>query len=888
MTVAPLIDTASLPTHLAMVARRLNIAGVDGSGDTFLHTSYLTEILIKSIATGLLAGVRCGTPTVAHKFEYELVRADGLGIWERVISDFTGQSHAGYLDSELQSTAAWVSKKRTKTDDAWARDVAEKCTTILNFLGMPDTEVPPRLTVRHILSQFVRIRNKTKAHGAVGEDFFEKANPLYVSATATLLQNCPIVRWEWYQLSIRPQKNNVRAVELKGLSPSHVKASESEKLRPRIAGIHFRTHDKGQLFHCGELLRCSRECLSFSIPNGGYTKKGVAEFLDYGTGNVEHVELPAYLQPPAPLPASATEGAAALDVYADALGNLPRRPPRYVDRRRLQDELVERLRDRNHPIITLHGRGGIGKTSLALHVAHELSDAADPKFDYILWLSARDLELKPSGATEVRRAIADIDSVCKAIGRLLGQGETTEDFASLLQDPSKIGSEGILFIFDNFETLDDPRGFHRFLDTHTHIPNKVLITSRERAFKGDYPVEVGGMEYEEAERLLRDEAVVLNIKNLLVDSATRDIFDYTDGHPYVMRVLLGEIAKEGHWVPLKSLVPRRSDLLNVVFERSFNKLTPSGRWAFLCVANWRSVVSELILLVVLGQRELDAEAGLDECVRLALLMRYELKDESFCYGAPELARLFAKKKLDGDPDRLLVHEDLELLREFGPLRAKDAPSTPLGSLIDRFLARCIAEASNLEPDKQTHLDSVVSNIAELWPAAWPKVAHFRRAINSQAKDVGYALRRAVEEQPFSKDAWLARADFARHQGDEATFIAAILSAVDADPSDVQLVRNTAFDLCKYVVDHKLEIEKARRGVYLASLRNHMERIAGELDATGLSRLAWLFLLEEDQEGAWKYANRGLAADATNGHCLSLVERLYNQGYRSPSEDNKGT
>ncbi len=94
-----MINTSVLPTHLAAVVRRLNVAGEEASGEKFLMTSYVTEILIKTVAIGLLAGVRTASTNVAHKFEYEVVRADGLGTWERVISDFTGQSHAGYLDS---------------------------------------------------------------------------------------------------------------------------------------------------------------------------------------------------------------------------------------------------------------------------------------------------------------------------------------------------------------------------------------------------------------------------------------------------------------------------------------------------------------------------------------------------------------------------------------------------------------------------------------------------------------------------------------------------------------------------------------------------------------------------------------------------------------------
>ena len=60
----------------------------------------------------------------------------------------------------------------------------------------------------------------------------------------------------------------------------------------------------------------------------------------------------------------------------------------------------------------------------------------------------------------------------------------------------------------------------------------------------------------------------------------------------------------------------------------------------------------------------------------------------------------------------------------------------------------------------------------------------------------------------------------------------------------------------------------------------MEKVASALDATGLSRLAWLFLLEENVDKARKYANDGCAKDPTNKYCLSILERIEYQVERS--------
>ncbi len=484
-----MIETTGLPTHLALVARRLKVAGADSSADTWLMASYVAECFLKTIACVLVSGIRKSNPSIAHKLEYELVRADGLGSWEKIIGDCTGHALAGYLDSDLQPLIVWITKRRTQADDEWARDAATRCADILSLLEMP---------------------------------------------------------------------------------------------------------------------------------------------------------------------------------------------------------------------------------------------------------------------------------------------------------------------------------------------------------------------------------------------------------PYVMRVLLGEIASDQRRVPLKSLVPRRSDLLDVVFERSFNKLSEDARWVFLCVSNWRSVIPELALVVTLGLRGLDAERGMEECLRLSLLSRYELADESMSLSAPELARHFGRKKLEGDPDRLLIKEDLELIQSFGPLHVDQVGRTTIDSLIDKLHQKAMEAAERGDSSAIARFDSILVHTAELHPAAWLRVAEFRQTTKATAEQIDEALRRAVEEMPYSRDAWLARARHAQANGSDATMIAALVSAVDADPSDVELIREVAFELCRYIDAHKFEIPIARRGVYVASVRSHMEALADDLDATGLSRLAWLFLLEDDKDGAWKYANMGLAKDSVNRHCTKVVERLDEQGYIPPT------
>jgi hypothetical protein len=168
---------------------------------------------------------------------------------------------------------------------------------------------------------------------------------------------------------------------------------------------------------------------------------------------------------------------------------------------------------------------------------------------------------------------------------------------------------------------------------------------------------------------------------------------------------------------------------------------------------------------------------------------------------------------------------------------------------------------------------MLTAVAAVQPKTWLRLARFRKVFRPDIKLVEYALRRAVEECPYDPECWLERARVAEDLHDHATHIASLIGAVEADPSNPELVREAALHLIRYVDDRKSEIPTTRRGVYLASVRGHMERLSGRLDATGLTRLAWLFLLEGDRTHARSYAEAGRAKDPYNPHCRKLLERL---------------
>lgn len=867
------LNVNQLPTPLALVARRLAATGAESSADSFLMASYVAEAAIKHLAVVLQAGlIPKGAQPHAYRLAYSMLRADGLGIWEAVIRESLQTSVTTYFPSDFLPLLQWLSKNQTKEHHAQFENLTLSLREVVRIADIEDSVPRTPRSFRDIITIFVILRNKTRAHGALGEDFFVAANPHFINAVNVFVTECPVFLWKWLFLS-RRDPGTVRAICLQGTVPTHLRDAEATKYEPPRPGLYCQPTDSQSIFYLGDLLLCDRECREFLLPNGNFKQDGTAEFIDYATGRMQFRDASHFLVPPAPLPFSETHGFDVLDIHTNVFGNLPPLPVLYVHRNRLETELMERLKDRNHTIITLHGRGGVGKTYLALHAAHSLAQETCPVFDHIVWFSARDVDLRPSGPVPVKQAVSDLRSVSLKFGAVFGVDGTPETFSEILRDPGKLSACGFLFIFDNFETLSDAAGLHRFLDVHTHIPNKVLITSRERSFKADFPIEVCGMEFPEAREMLVTTARELGVEPILTDDVVRKIHDYAEGHAYVMRLLVGEIAKERRYIPPHTLVPRKENVIQALFERSFNRLSDTARRLFLAIANWQSAVWEATLLVVFSQRGLDVESGVEECVRLSLLVREREATGHAYYVAPQLARVFAKKKLEGDPDRLLILEDLEVLKKFGPVSLRQPEVRTFRAQADTFLSWCNREAQGASGERISQLDRLIQTLANLVPDFWLEVARFRKRNGLPLDSVGEALRRAVEEQPFRKDAWLARATHAEDQRDEALRLACLVSAVDTDPADVVLIRDVALDLCKYVSAHSSEIPTARRGVYLASVREHMEKVSGNLDGTGLSRLAWLFLLEGQSEKARHYAELGCERDPFNQHCLKILERL---------------
>ena len=223
-----------------------------------------------------------------------------------------------------------------------------------------------------------------------------------------------------------------------------------------------------------------------------------------------------------------------------------------------------------------HRAGRDRKTSLALRVLHGV--AADGDYFAILWFSARDIDLLAHGPAPVRPAVLDAADIAQGVRTLVGEDpkESRSLFETALTDSPF--DQPLLFVFDNFETVRSPAELFRWVDTFVGPRTRCSSRPGQGTFRGDYPLAVGGMDDDEARALVRSTAERLGISGLLGGDYVQRLLEEAGGHPYIIKILLGEVAKAGRTAPIARVVADQDEVLAALFERTYADLSrlPSG------------------------------------------------------------------------------------------------------------------------------------------------------------------------------------------------------------------------------------------------------------------------------------------------------------------------
>lgn len=828
------------------------------------------EMVVKFTALFFVSNIEEDVDRTRYRYEYRLVRADGIGDFSHVITEIITSGAADHLVPDVAFTEKVEIQSKWK-NDSWqykALSTLDKCCEKLDIEGR--NIITPKSNLLIWFSNIAILRNKTKGHGLMTPAECAKVSQLLDTSISTIVENLSVFKRPWaYLYQNLNGKYRVSVIGGDGSKFNHLKTKNTYTFSN---GVYCYT----DIIRPISLFYSDENLSKFLLVNGNFSESEKFETIDYVTNIKEKKDGSLYLVPPMRLPDSMTSSLDDINIIGNTFTNIPHGLSDYINRTELETELKRVLAyDDRYPIITLKGRGGIGKTSLAIEVINQIIHEQPDRFDAIIWFSARDVDLLPEGPKQVQ---ADVITPKDIAIEYFNQVEPNrpksktlvEDFGNEMTHCS-LGKT--LFIFDNFETLSNPVETFEWIDSYIRLPNKVLITSRmNRNFKADYPVEVSGMTDSQCMDLIRITSKRIGIFDKLTDTYISTLIEESDGHPYIIKVILGEAAIKSYFASPQRVVAKKDAVLDALFKRTFSTLSKPAKRVFLTLCSWRSVIPQIALESVLLREEneiIDIDKALEDLHKSSFIEIDERDDDSFI-SVPMAAALFGQKELDVSPDKMAIMRDKRLLVEFGAGTSRGVMT--LRSHIQRKIRainnriHCIAELISEIPSLEC--------IAHKYPNAWIDIANLyhRFSLFEKEKESIRELIKSNLNSSVNLDCWKRLALIAYSEGNWKEESAAFMEVCDISDVPYDEVSYIASRINKYYSENN-DTDMVTKNAVSNKCKVVLQNRIKEANAIDCSRLAWLCLNLTDEVNALKYARIGLQLDSTNSHCKNLVKKL---------------
>jgi hypothetical protein len=307
-------------------------------------------------------------------------------------------------------------------------------------------------------------------------------------------------------------------------------------------------------------------------------------------------------------------------------------PPRLFGVEAKLDAVLAALQRETPPwLVSVHGLGGIGKTSLADAAVREL--ARTPRFSDVAWVSARQDRFTLWGgllqAPEEKPALT-YEALLDAIIRQFG----FRDLASLpLQDKQtglrlRLKSQPHLVVVDNLETAADYRALVPDLQSLIN-PSKILLTTRHslHEYERVHLLSLDELAADDSLALLRHEGRQRGLTDVAeaADEALLRVYAVTGGNPLALKLVVGQM----HTLSLSQVVEDLREargntvdgLYRHIFWRAWHLLSEAARRVLAImplVGERGSTLEQLAALSGVGDQQVGEAVA--QLVRLSLLV----------------------------------------------------------------------------------------------------------------------------------------------------------------------------------------------------------------------------------------------------------------------------
>jgi hypothetical protein len=820
------------------------------------------EFVTKTIALFLVSSINDDKERIKYRQEHHLVRANAIGDFSRTINEVVLGPAAQLLNSQLRDSEQKELMQRASGDE-WQYKAQKLLVECLDAFGINHDPLPVKSPLRNWFEFFTLLRNKTRGHGAPRLEPCSTSGPKLEQSIKLIVNNFTAFKRPWAYL-YRNLSGRYRVSQL--LVSNSFDFLKRENNHNLENGIYCFLDSPVKI----SFFDSNPELTDFFITNGNL-KCEVYEAISYISDTRISLSAKEYLQPISKLPSSHTEGSDRLEIIGNCFTNLPVPTDEYINRTTLEVELTNVLKDEDRfPIATLLGKGGIGKTSLAIKVIQDV--AKTNRFDLIIWFSARDIDLLPDGPKLVQTKVLNQKDISDEYCQLLKPGQDEKDSIQFFSNQLTKNSYGkALYVFDNFETVTNPIEIYEWLNTYIRNPNKILITSRiSRNFKADFPIEVSGMSENECKSLINIFSAKLHINNILTPSYIDELITESDGHPYIIKILLGEVAKTGKLTKIQRIVQEQDKILQALFKRTFSTLSPAAKRVFLTLCSWNSIIPSVAVESILWRPEnekINVQGAIEELRKSSFIDVINDDSEGFI-NVPLAALIYGKSELEVYPEKLKILNDRKLLMEFGVTTQSNLSSGVFQRVERKFIE--VAKRIKTIEEFKSELPSL-EYLASKFPKAWWFIINIFEEYNDY-KNVKTSLREYLKtpiNHNEKAEAWLKLSDICKMTTDwdgesHALFELALIPNIN-----FRVLSESANRVNYYFKNHPEEHKVEHKKILLNKLIDTMRSRILEGNATDYSRLAWLMINNKDDKNAKIYVKKGLDLEPENQHCLRL-------------------
>ncbi|MBI1257637.1 MAG: AAA family ATPase [Chloroflexi bacterium] len=289
------------------------------------------------------------------------------------------------------------------------------------------------------------------------------------------------------------------------------------------------------------------------------------------------------------------EDAAPLNV----IQNLPRRQhTRLIGREQELEDIRNFLSPRHRVgVVCISGGGGVGKTALALEVAHGCYEESTrqnsvEQFEAIIWVTAKNVELLPAGQVARQPTFTDLDGIYRAVAELL---DLPVIFRSATQAEKNLvvthllAKQRVLLMLDNLEDVDDQELMVFLRDLPA--PSKAVVTTRQRIDVA-VPVHLNTLDEATAVELAQMECEQHHL--MLSDAQIRTLLLRTGGLPLAIIRTIGRMAWRGSNVEteINHLQDARNEIYDFCFGKTIALIQPGDAYQlFITMALFAAEVS---------------------------------------------------------------------------------------------------------------------------------------------------------------------------------------------------------------------------------------------------------------------------------------------------------